>query len=513
MKKTVIKLLAATVCIMMLAASLSSCMPMFFDDGYNFTGLDGILTLIFGNNVRKEDNAFVAYADAAGKYHIYANGEEIDTVLDFGGAEVKISPSADNWFAYVYSGEEVFVIYADGTSELLTLSGEVICASPIYPAIVCKEYNDLYLHGDNGLSKVIVDGNADGVENIYMSDYGDMVVYSKEGKSYMFIDDETFEILEDGMVPVGISDLGQYIFGRYVTGGDNALYVYDSISENLEKIPDSNRFLRIIDISTNGSEILFITGKDPTIVSDPIHPNDGDMDSDICSYVYNTKNKETYKLGEGIYYPKDIKGNVAVFGDFKDMYFDVYDDDGSGERPVGTAYVDKKYNSETVSEYEGEINADGDYLYYLDRANTLWQVDLGSGKEKDVKDSVESFKVTVDGDVYVLTAANELYFIKGKKLSDERIAENVAYVTYYTGGEALYYELNNREVWLAEGKKTEKTDFNGLPVFTNAVGKNTYVYTSDGVGNWSVYYTYKGEKTTRLTNSASRICNITFEEE
>lgn len=501
MKKTIIKLLAATVCVLMLTASLSSC--MFFDEDFNFTGLDGILTLFLGNDVKKQDNAFVMYTDAAGKHHIYVNGEEIKLSLDEETVELHIS--ADNCFAYVYdkdvSGMDVYVVHSDGSYDYIGYVFSVLCASPICPAIVFADayVETLYLVS-NGIRSVITGYDIEDIDAICMSDYGDTVVYSNDNKCYMFKDDETFVIFDKGMAPVGISDNGQYVFGRYNTGGDNALYIYDCISEEVEKVPDSNRFLKITDISANGSEILFTAGKDPTVLRDP-----AEGDGAICSYIYNTKDKETYKLGEGIYYPKDIKGNVAQFGDFKDMYFDVYEDDGSGEHPVGTAYVDKKYNSETVSDYVGNINADGDYLYYLDATRTLWQVDLDDGKEKDVKNGVDSFKVTVDGNVYVLTDADDLYYVKGKNLRDEKIDEEVAYITYYTGNEILYYELNDRKVRAADGKKTEDTEFNGLPVFTNPIGEYTYVYTYDGNGNWRVYYTDDGESFDRLTNSAQEV--------
>ena len=516
MKKTVMKLLAAVVCIVMLASSLSSCTSLFFDDEFNFTGLDSLLSLIFGNDVRKEDNAFAIYTDAAGKHHVYVNGEEIN--LSLNEETVELHTSVDNWFAYVYDkgdyGTSVYVVYSDGSYDYIDYVYCVLCASPIYPAIVFADVAVETLYLVSGGSRSEITGyDIEDIDAIYMYDYGVTVVYYNDNKCYMFKDNETFVIFDKGMAPVGISDNGQYVFGKYRTGADNALYVYDYISEKFEKVPDSNRFLRITDISTNGSEILLITGEDPTIVSDSIDPNDGNADSNICSYVYNTKSKETYKLGEGIYYPKDIKGNVAVFGDFKDMYFDVYDDDGSGEHPIGTAYVDKKYNSETVSDHQGEINADGDYLYYLDDTRTLWQVDLGNGKERDIKNGVESFEVTSDGDVYVLTDADDLYYIKGKNQSDEKIDEDVAYITYYAGGEVLYYELNSRKVRLADGKKTDDTEFNGLPVFTNPIGEYTYVYTYDGVGNWSVYYTDDGETMERLTQSASRVWNVSSSEE
>ena len=115
MKRYFLKLLAAALCLVVLCSSLSSC-GLFFDEGYNFVGLDKILSWIYGEkDIKVEDNAFVCYFGEDEKYHVCVNGVEIDQPFK---GEVELNTSDDNWFAYVtdsYDGKvDIYVLYSYG---------------------------------------------------------------------------------------------------------------------------------------------------------------------------------------------------------------------------------------------------------------------------------------------------------------------------------------------------------------------------------------------------------------
>ncbi|MBQ8850444.1 MAG: hypothetical protein IJ011_08955 [Clostridia bacterium] len=506
MKRSLLKLLSALICLSLICVSLSSC--AIFNMGVNILETTALFEWLFGNDRKVEDNAFIAYSDNDGVYHVCADGDEIEH--DFKGT-VSMYPSDDNWFAYVFDehegGTDVYALYAYGELESLVSSADrVVAKAAVYPGVVYIEGND-YRHyydfsGDSFITKV-----SDEPENIMISDNGDTVVYSIDGNSYMCYNGETSEVLRRGMVPVGVSGYGEYVYGKYADDDDTSLYFYDFYFETVTEIPDSRDFLDIIAMNDDGDEVLFLTGKSEMEIAADSSLN---VDYEWRSSVYIHDDEKTYLLGVGRYEPMDIKGDVAIFGDFKDMYFQVYTRTSMGSSvALRTVYVDKKYNSESIADNFGKIDEDEKYFYCVNDYGRLMQLNLKNGDEWRVRDDVVDFAVNEDGDVFVLDAFGELVYIEGKNFQDETIGLSVKSMVYYQGGDILYFEHLDGSVMQYKDGDKEDTDFEVLPEFTNITGEYTYVLCDeyDVRENCyrTVYYTDNGEDFEKIAEVEYRI--------
>ena len=506
MRGYVFKLLAAVLCLVVLCSSLSSC-GLFFDEGYNFVGLDKILSWIYGyEDAEVEDNAFVCYLGEDEKYHVCVNGVEIDQPFK---GEVELNTSDDNWFAYVadrYDGKmDIYILYSDAKIKLAVRAADsIVLISLLYPGVLYSSNGQLRLYDDYSGDLYVTDLDRE-FDALFLSSYGGTVVYTLDGHTYMYdAGGESFEIFESGMVAVGVSGYGEYVYAKYADNDETSLYVYDYYTEEVSEISGSERFINILNMNENGDEVLFLTGR--TKLDDP-----DDTDYGLRSFVYDHEAKKTYLLGDGFYspvgeyYPLSGEGDVVSFADFNDMYFEVWDRVDGSMMPCSMAYVNRRYRSEIVCEESGVLDGKEKYVYYLDEENTLWQRDLKKGRDERVWVNVEDFAVTEDGDVYVLDASGELIYIKGRNLQDTTVARDVKAIKYYAGGDTLYFENAEGGVERCDGMETEKTELEALPQFINFNGKYSYVYCdeydADGeLVRRSIYYTDNGKDIVKVAN-------------
>ena len=465
-------------------------------------------------DIKYENNTFVAFSDEDGIYHVAANGKVIGNYEN----EIELIPADDRSFAYVIEssddGYRVTITDGNDVTEITPSPvTKILATAGLKPGVVWLDAdNGIYLYTEKGGEERItrdVDATSANADEsfFFISADASTVVYTKIDEDrpadlhHLCVYTDHFETkFQKNMYPVAVSDDGSMIYAYAYSKNSIAtktLYVLP-FNDEYDRYLLSDNFLSIVDINTDGNEVVFTTL--------------GDTDSAISTYVVSFDIKKMNEVAQpvriakgAIYTPVSIDNNVARFATFEDTYFeaqisvlDIIDN----QAPV--YYVGKDYDVRRISKFAGKFDPDGDYFYYTNNDGTLQRVDLSDedAVSQKIAEDVVDFEITQKGNVYWLDDTTRLMYYSNSKEKKTRIADNVEGISMHTYSNTLYFTLTDAvNIYTTEeGSEKEAAKFDagtvtGLPVFATPEYKRTFAafYDMDNE-EWRLFYTSNGKR-------------------
>ena len=458
-----------------------------------------------------KDNAFASYEAIDGTYRVVMNGKATIDIFD---KEVKLIEAKDSSFAYVEAtvNGATNVYMLDGGKLKLLCEGvdKVLAYSDYVPGVVYK-YGDRVEYYFDGLLTSLSRNNDSAPDNFVISPNGKAVAYTIRNKNdskvhdlYVFTTDMSGpEARSNGTVstiPVSISNDGKYIVAYTTNGESNDPYLV--MGTDKYRINDvEGSFDSLSCTNTDATEIVFTTK----------------IGAEYRSYVYNcTELKKgitsAHSISNGLAIPQVVDSKICTLETFKKCYF-------QDAKVSLTVYINKKYDSIKVSDYLGQIDAEGRFLYIINaqRDNMLIQVELlgerfgkDSNRSSVIATDVKDFVITQKGNIYYTDGYGDLYFYKLAKGKASRITNDVTDLLFYTYANELYFEKADSVDLHGTYRTTEgsdhqsfefgKTTLTSLPEITNRYSKKSYAcYLDETTDNYILFYTSNGRSFRRVT--------------
>ena len=472
-----------------------------------------IVALAGGSNkdVKFTDNAYVAYTDADGIYHVAANG----TVVGDFENEVTLIPADDNSFAYIIEnnpdGYTVHLVEGKKSQRITDAPvDKVLATASLKPGVVWLEADiGIYYYADGDVERITKDYNTF-VSDPYgkstdpynylckMSADASTVIYAKTDPEkapqfnlYVFTNSNEQKSRKN-LYPVAISDDGSLIYGFGISAKDQVTKTFSVITPDGETHEIYQDFNSIIDITPEGNEVVFTTNTDAGIITYLYAFNPKKMNSDA----------QPVKIGKGVVTPVILDPEVARLSTFKNTYFQTQSSELDLTKNAPTYYVNKKYEKAQVSGFAGKFDPKGEYFFYTNDDNTLQYIKLDDDKytPQKIQDDIVAFEVTQKGNVYWLNDSDRLSYYDVSKDDSEKIRDDVEEISMHQYANKLYFQIiDSPTVYCTEeGSKEDDVKFDsvsiaGIPVFAKANLKKTFaaVYDSDN-DEWRVYYTANG---------------------
>ena len=464
-----------------------------------------------GGHIKYENNTFVSFCDEDGIYHVAANGRVVGEYE----SEIELRVADDRSFAYIIENSEdgyrISITYGKDAEEVTPSPvTKILATATLSPGIVWldNDNNSIYHYTESrGEEKITKDVDLTGANtdnhSFCISADGETVAYTKMNADdpqaeYLFVYNDGMETrFQKNMAPVAISNDGSLIYAKATR--DNivySLYVLPFSDDNADRYLISENFYSIVDINTDGDEIVFTTINDAEISTYLVAFNIKKMDEVA----------QPTRIGKGaIYTPVSIDPEVACLSTFADCYFEcnIGDIDITLEYTAPVYYVNKKFEIRRISKYAGKFDPDGDYFYYTNNEKTLQRVDLSDedAVSEKIAEDVVDFAITQKGNVYWLNDASTLMFHDVSKSKNKRIADNVEAISMYDYSNTLYFSFVEAVSIYAteEGSDEEVVKFDsatitGLPYFADSNTKKTFAtfYDEDNE-EWRLFYTSNGK--------------------
>lgn len=459
-----------------------------------------------GKDIKYENNAYVSYCDDAGIYRVMYNGKIIGEYDN----EIELITADDRSFAYIIeNGTEGYKVHVAEGKKIETITSspvtKVLATAGLSPAVVWLELDaGIYLyteeHGEERITRdhstLKEDSSKEGQYNyiFHISADGSAVTYAQTdpdtGDFYLYVYKDSLPIKSTKyLIPVAISDDGEFVFGYGISSKDGVTKAFYVVSGEDRYLIDEG-FDAVIDINTEGNEIVYTTN----------------TESGVATYIYSFKpkklddDKEPTKVGSGVCVPISADPEIARFSTFKNCYFERID--GDEETSTPTYFVNKKYESTSICSFRGKFSTDGDYFYYINKSDTLQRIELkdDSHTPEKIAEDIVAFEVTQKGNVYWLNDSGRLSFYDTSKSKTTRIADDAASITMHDYSNTLYY-TSSESIGIyttkeGSGKESAELDSNAivsLPSFTTPEFKKCYaaVWDADNL-NFNVYYTSNG---------------------
>ena len=452
-----------------------------------------------GKGIKYDDNAYIVYTDADGKYYIALNGDVIDASFE---GEVSIIEAADRSFAYVeekcVDGWNVYVLDGKEMVAINIAPIDIIHAyAPYEPGIVYNDDGDVYLYTEKYLEELVTDDET--AKNFVISGDGTTVAYnvtdaenSNKENLELFTYGEHSELIASLLEPVALSYDGSYV---YCCGGTQTLsrkLYYIDVEDNnaLNPISDSE-FDMILQMNAKGDEIIYST------ISEASN----------FSHIFSVKKEKSFTIAKGYFQYVAIDPEIACPATFKDCYLQ----NASSLEEGSTYYVDKKFNANKIASAVGSFSPNGQYFYFLNSEKTLVQIDLEAKDGNNtarILTKVIDFEITEKGNLYVLDENGFLRFYNVADKTKPRIDENVAEISLYDYANTLYYtKLDSVSVYSSkEGSAAKTVEFDGaaltgIPEFKYENSAKTYSFLYDPDIGWKIFYTNNGKKFKAIANS------------
>ncbi len=467
------------------------------------------IALLGGGDVTYENNTYIAYADGDGNYHVAVNGKVLET--DFEG-EVEVIPSADRSFAYVLdTGAEGIDVYTLKGKKLesVTLSPatDVLACAELVPGVVYKDGDSCYLYTEETDERITKDI---GAANFLISADASTVVYTEPvdnnaGEIQLYIYQNGSPVKsKTGAVPVAISTEGDYVYGTVKdTNGSNKLWVITTEDNVPVQINDSTGFVSVIDMNVDGDELLFSTF-------------DG---TDAYTLIYRHKKTTTVKLAKGVLAPAAVDPTIAIYDSFGDIYLTAVNTSGEGSS-TATYYLSRQFKINKITSYAGKFDPDGKYFYYINKDQTLIQLDLTDDNypKDDIDDDVVDFVITEKGNIYSLNEDNELRFYDVSSGNKIRISDIATNISLYSYANEVYFAESDDEDGITiytskEGSKKieaelDSAELTGIPYFSDTHNKKCYAYYYDADEGWMIFYASNGRSFNLISSDCQAINGV-----
>ena len=471
-------------------------------------------------NIVFEDNAYITYADNDGKYHVIANGKEVDHEFE---GEVELVVSANNDFAYIvdngYEGKIVYLLEGKKLDYITPTSApamEVLAFASLVPGIVVEEDDGFRLYTD-GHDERIIKKSAN-AENFMISADASTVVYTAVPTSgadtsrrmYVY-QNGSAETLKGGCVPVAVSSYGNYVYATATTNdGVNGLFVINTKDMEPASVEKSAGFAKVLAMNLKGDEIIF------QVI------NNGANSSTYCYKHKKNGDGVTTRLGDSIITPANADPDIAIYETFKDTYMNAVNDLGEDR---GVYYVGKDYTAKRIAPTHGQFSPDMKYFYFIGTTNSgvgLKQIDLTDDNypTKSIYSDVVDFVVTEKGNVYHLDDQNTLRYYKTSEDDSYRrgLGDDVTTISFFRYANEIYYtvsDLDENKVYTSkEGSekdpaKLDSTVITATPLFSHPNAKRSYAYYYDLTnGGWMIFYTSNGNSFNMVTSDCQSITGV-----
>ncbi len=490
-----------------------------------------VVALSRDRHIMREDNAYLVYSDAEDRYHVLANGHEIEKEFE---GEVTLTVSADNSFAYVVdNGEDGYYVYILKGKKLepITQSAvdDVLEYAALEPGLIYEDGNKIRMWNEDVGEHTVTSNSA--ADDFMISGDASTVIYNEPNKKdtskielkLFRPDDEADEVLGSKSIrftPIAISNYGDYVYASFTADDVKKLCVFKT--NDLEElggdpIAESEGFAGYIDMNVKGDELLFYTTK--------VTENGPQATTKL--FRFDKDEKVAVDLLNGIMMPKKIDPDVVYFDDFSDVYMTAYKLSDPTARAIH--YVDKKYVRSKVVDYKiaagvtdtCTIDPSGRYLYYVNEDTELYQIDLKDEKYDPIRmtEDVIEFYITEKGNIYFLESDGTLRFREANKKKNNRIAEDVLDISFYRYANTLYFTKDEavnifmtKEGSAEENVKMDSAQVTALPRFTNANGKQTYAAYYDVDDGGKIFFTSNGKKFKMVTSNCEEIFGISVSE-
>lgn len=461
-------------------------------------------------HITYKNNAYLAYADDTGNYHVTVNGTVLD--YEFEG-DVQVIPSADLSFAYVTdeTADGLNIYLLEGTK----LSGisysavsEAVSFASLKPGVIYRNDNKYYVYSERYGEEYF----AKDVLACLISGDASTVVYTKADKKnaaetdlYLY-QDSSNNMIASNCTPVALSNYGDYLYATSLdSDGNTNLYMIST--KKLEKIPvpNSTGFTGFAGLNVKGNEVLFYTvassGKTST-----------------C--LFRVKQEETLVLANSLLTQNAVDSSIAVYESFADTYFSGVTTNESGNVAYPTYHLSKKFECTKIASYSGKFSSDGNYFYYINNDSELRQMDLSDENRtsKMLFEDVVDFAITEKGNVYVLNSDDELRFYKLSTNKRTVIYQETTKISFYQYANKVYFagaDDADVNVFISEEgseksiAKFGSTQISNVPSFTNTNSKKTYAYYYDSDnGALMLFYTSNGKSFKLITQDCEGINGI-----
>ncbi|MBE6596119.1 MAG: hypothetical protein E7641_00470 [Ruminococcaceae bacterium] len=447
-----------------------------------------------GSDISLKNNTFISY-EQDGRYFVAMNGETIGSGFD---NEVELKAAKDNSFAYITEDtSEGYNIYILEKKELTAVVSspisEVIAFADYEPGIVYRDDTAYHFYSQNDESRITKDA---GAKNFIIAPDASAVVYTRpkdenanESKLYIFSNGVEDSCGKNNMVPVAVSNNGECIYAYGVTSADyvtKKLYVVYPNDGN-ETIEIQTGFDRIQYTNISGDEILY------TVIS---------AESGYQSFIYSAKKDTSYKVGAGICVPLIADKSVVGLSTLKDMVYErSYFNEGSGFAGA-TYYVNKKYETSKISQYNGQLNSSGTFFYFINNDGTLNYIDMDDKNRtaEGLAEGVIEFVVTEKDNIYYLDDDGRLMFYKSSTAKRQKVEDDVVNMTFNSYANVLYFDVDEdtKAYMTEEGSTPEiakfaKAEISTAPEFVDASQKRTFAYVLNAdTDRYDIYYTTTG---------------------
>lgn len=476
-----------------------------------------LLALIIGvalsgdKHITYEDNAYLAYADAEGTYHVTVNGKVLDHEFE---GDVEVIPSADLSFSYVTDetadGTKVYLLEGkELTSITYSAVAETLSFASLKPGVIYRNDSKYYLYsdkyGEQYLGKDILSCLLSGDASTVVYTKKDSKADGNDSELWMHKNDSNEKIAKN-CNPVALSNYGDYL---YVTSPDtegiNSLYVVPT--KKLEKIPvpNSSGFTGFSGLNVKGTEAIFYTVN---------------TEGKTATCLFRMKKEETLVLASSLLTQATVDPSIAIYDSFADTYFSGISTNEEGNIAYPTYHLSKKFECVKIAAYQGKFSPDGKYFYYVNNDGELRQMDLSDENRtgKMLFEDVVDYAITEKGNVYVLNAEDELRFYKlstGKRSVIYQDAEKMSFYqyaneVYFSGSEeadvSVFISEEGSEKDIA---KFGSTQISNVPSFTHPNGKRSYAYYYDSDnGALMLFYTANGKSFKLITQDCEGINGI-----
>lgn len=476
-----------------------------------------LLALIIGvmltrdKHITYEDNAYLAYADDTGNYHVTVNGKVLD--FEFEG-EVNVTPAADLSFAYVTDetadGINIYLLEGDKlTSISYSAVSEALSFASLKPGVIYRNDNKYYVYSERYGEEYF----AKDVLSCLISGDASTVVYTKADKKnaaetdlYLY-QDSSNNMIASNCTPVALSNYGDYLYATSLDAdGNTNLYMISTKKLDKVAVPNSTGFTGFAGLNVKGNEALFYTvsaasGKTST-----------------C--LFRVKQGETLVLANSLLTQNSVDPSIAVYDSFADTYFSGITTNEEGNVAYPTYHLSKKFECTKIASYSGKFSADGNYFYYINNDSELRQMDLSDGNRtsKMLFEDVVDFAITEKGNVYVLNSDDELRFYKLSTNKRTVIYQETSAISFYQYANKVYFagaDDADVSVYISEEgseksiAKFGSTQISNVPSFTNTNSKRSYAYYYDSDnGALMLFYTANGKSFKLITQDCEGINGI-----
>ncbi len=462
------------------------------------------LMLSGSKDITYEDNAFATYQDIDGTYRVAMNGKTERTAFD---REVILTPAKDNSFAYVIAdmGEAKNVYIYNNSRLKLLCEGvdEILALSDYEIGVVYKLEDRVEYYFEDSLTSLTGRDDPD-PQNIVISPDGSTIAYTLKNSNDASINDlyvynsenSSPKALSSGKVstvPVSVSDKGEHMVVYRQNGDNKELYLITD-NDSLKISDVEGAFDSLIYQNFDATEIVFTTK----------------YLNEYRTYVYDcTKIKKdvtsAHLISRGYAVPQFTNKEIQAPETFEKCYF-------KDVTSSLTIYLNKKFEAIKISDYLGEIDPDGRYLYIINeqRGNMLIQIELlgerfskVNGNAVPIANEVSEFVITQKGNLYYTDDHDDVYYYKLAKEKPTRIKKDVGDIMFYSYSNVLYMEQETadekNEIYVtSEGSDPEKikfgkTELTELPTLSAPHSKKTYAYYHDETNdNYMLFYTANG---------------------